>query len=441
VSAHASVIVTMMTTVVARAVSLLALLAVIAPSLAGALAGHALALPAWAMVPPGVKLSLLLLAPAILLSGGEQLKASHVLAGLCLTLSALMLVAGGVAALRTDPVGAGSLIDWLRPTVLTTLGIAALAASLIWRRVPAISLDASALLGAAACAVFSLVAVGHLYGAAALTADPASATGASSGSGIVLLLAVSLSALATHGGGPMMAYLGEDAGAVAKRRLLPAAVLTPLAAGFLLLYAMHGGGMSPALAVAVTVFANVAVMLLLINGAGNKVAAVAQAKEEKLEARAAAARRQGTRDALTGLLNRRGWDLAVQAAERRCRAEALDACVLMIDLDGLKRVNDTQGHKAGDALIQAAASALKKAARRGDALARLGGDEFACLVVDCDEEMAQAVTARFEQALASAAVPASVGHALAGDGALASAIETADQAMYQAKRARKLRRA
>ena len=226
-----------------------------------------------------------------------------------------------------------------------------------------------------------------------------------------------------------------------KRRLLPAAVLTPIASGFVLLYALTGQQLSPTLAVALTVFANVLVMLLLIDGAGNQVARVASDRQARVEAREARVRQQGMRDSMTALLNRRGWDAEVQTGEKRCRTETVDACVVVIDLDGLKRVNDSEGHKAGDAYIHRAAHALRKVARRGDALARLGGDEFAYLAVGCDEAMARTVVVRFQDALSLGKVNASVGYAMRNRRTLLEAFEEADQAMYAQKRARKLRRA
>ncbi|MCA9528476.1 MAG: GGDEF domain-containing protein, partial [Myxococcales bacterium] len=85
---------------------------------------------------------------------------------------------------------------------------------------------------------------------------------------------------------------------------------------------------------------------------------------------------QACRDPLTGLLNRRGWESLLATEEQRCLRYGHAACVLMIDLDELKRTNDVLGHEAGDRLIEATALALRGATRSQDVVARVGGDEF-----------------------------------------------------------------
>ena len=78
-------------------------------------------------------------------------------------------------------------------------------------------------------------------------------------------------------------------------------------------------------------------------------------------------------DPLTGVANRRGFDLALQRAAATGDTYAL----ILIDLDDFKRVNDEQGHPAGDAVLQSVAVAAASVARQADCLARIGGDEFA----------------------------------------------------------------
>ena len=88
------------------------------------------------------------------------------------------------------------------------------------------------------------------------------------------------------------------------------------------------------------------------------------------------------KDELTGLYNRRGFlDLARKSLMFAQRMKK-DAMLLFIDLDGLKRINDTWGHLAGDTAITGASIVLKATFRQVDVIARLGGDEFVVLTLD-----------------------------------------------------------
>lgn len=86
------------------------------------------------------------------------------------------------------------------------------------------------------------------------------------------------------------------------------------------------------------------------------------------------------RDELTGLYNRRGWFLLAEHELVRARRTATARVLLFIDLDGLKLVNDSLGHREGDRAIVAAASVLRAASRASDLVGRLGGDEFVLLL-------------------------------------------------------------
>lgn len=142
-------------------------------------------------------------------------------------------------------------------------------------------------------------------------------------------------------------------------------------------------------------------------------------------------------DPMTRLYNRRAWTQLLAREEDRCLRYGHPAFVLAIDIDGLKRVNDTLGHAAGDALIVRAADALRKAAREVDVVARLGGDEFGILAVECDLAGAETIVQRIRAALAAANVQASIGMAARGhaDG-LNEAYAAADRLMYAEKRSR-----
>lgn len=142
-------------------------------------------------------------------------------------------------------------------------------------------------------------------------------------------------------------------------------------------------------------------------------------------------------DALTQLLNRRGWDRMLAAQDDRCRRYGHEAAVMAIDVDGLKLVNDRDGHAAGDALIVLVAQALRSVVRETDVLARVGGDEFGIIAVDCGTAAADALVERTLTALQARGVRASIGVALRSSSAsLVKAWSMADQQMYDAKRAR-----
>jgi diguanylate cyclase (GGDEF)-like protein/PAS domain S-box-containing protein len=152
-------------------------------------------------------------------------------------------------------------------------------------------------------------------------------------------------------------------------------------------------------------------------------------------------------DPLTGLLNRRGFERALETHVARTRRYGAAGALLLVDLDGFKYINDTLGHHAGDQLIIACAGALRERLRETDVLARLGGDEFAVLLpVESAPEAAVVAAALVEIVRERARgfggqqagnVTASIGVAVV-EAATAGAGELmvgADLAMYEAKEA------
>ncbi|WP_448187280.1 GGDEF domain-containing protein [Azospirillum sp. sgz301742] len=90
-------------------------------------------------------------------------------------------------------------------------------------------------------------------------------------------------------------------------------------------------------------------------------------------------------DELTGLVNRRGFNLHLKRELAAARRQGQGGGVLvMIDLDGFKAINDTHGHVAGDAYLRQVARLLQSHVREHDVVARLGGDEFALLLTNTD---------------------------------------------------------
>lgn len=144
-------------------------------------------------------------------------------------------------------------------------------------------------------------------------------------------------------------------------------------------------------------------------------------------------------DALTGLINRRGWDLLVADADRRISAYGDPVAIAVIDLDGLKSLNDQQGHGAGDELLRRAGAALAEATRPSDRVARYGGDEFAILSNNVAVKKLATHFAPFAEALAAEGISASMGHAPTNAGVVdvAGAFAQADADMYVAKEARR----
>ncbi len=161
-------------------------------------------------------------------------------------------------------------------------------------------------------------------------------------------------------------------------------------------------------------------------------------------ARAASARRsevlheQAHSDELTELPNRRGWAQVLEAEQPADDAEPDAPSVIVIDLDGLKEVNDDYGHVAGDEYLQLAAMTLSAACRDSDFVARLGGDEFGVLVGGSGPEPAERLVTRIREALDAAGVAASIGCAhYESDGGLVRTWWRADHAMYAEKQRRR----
>lgn len=120
--------------------------------------------------------------------------------------------------------------------------------------------------------------------------------------------------------------------------------------------------------------------------------------------RAAELQRLAERESLTGLWNRRRFDQEMVRQLARCRRHGECAILVLLDVDGLKAVNDRLGHKGGDAVIVHVARTLGSRLRASDAIARIGGDEFAALLVGTPEaEAAHAVRALCEAVAASPA--------------------------------------
>jgi diguanylate cyclase (GGDEF)-like protein len=112
-----------------------------------------------------------------------------------------------------------------------------------------------------------------------------------------------------------------------------------------------------------------------------------------------------SRDALTGLANRRQFEIALEREIDRVARSGEPALVLMIDVDHFKRVNDTHGHPAGDQVLKAVAARLLDCVRPMDTVARYGGEEFAIILPNCPPAFGLAVAERIRRRVEQQPVP------------------------------------
>lgn len=158
-------------------------------------------------------------------------------------------------------------------------------------------------------------------------------------------------------------------------------------------------------------------------------------------------RKEATTDGLTGIANRRYFDMALQTMSGEAMNSGDDLSLLLIDIDHFKMVNDTWGHATGDAVIQLVAATLAQNVKGQDCVARYGGEEFAVILPTTSINAAMHVGENIRTALARrmfaprndeesvCAVTVSIGAACYDPGeAIAQLIQRADAALYQAKK-------
>lgn len=150
-------------------------------------------------------------------------------------------------------------------------------------------------------------------------------------------------------------------------------------------------------------------------------------------------------DPLTGLVNRRGFEEALERELARAARTGAPVALVVFDLDHFKQLNDTHGHAAGDRALVAFAKLLRRSARRGDVLARIGGEEFAAILYDADANAALAFAERVVERQragdreAPLTVSAGVAAATPPLPSRDQLFEAADRALYAAKRAGRAR--
>jgi diguanylate cyclase (GGDEF)-like protein len=149
-------------------------------------------------------------------------------------------------------------------------------------------------------------------------------------------------------------------------------------------------------------------------------------------------------DALTPIANRRAFVRELSRMIAFTRRYGPPSSVVYFDVDGLKQINDTHGHPAGDAALRHIADILQKNVRLSDVVGRLGGDEFGVILAQTNQEQATAKAAALAQQIGETAlrwgkfkIPVSAAYGVysfSGSDDAQVAIEAADKAMYKRKR-------
>ena|SRR5947209_4673559 len=174
-----------------------------------------------------------------------------------------------------------------------------------------------------------------------------------------------------------------------------------------------------------------------------------RAMEQKMHDTLEELSRLATADPLTGLLNRRGFMTLGRALEEDAHRQELPLTVVTADVDGLKKVNDEQGHAVGDDMLCDVAHVLSTTLRSADVIARLGGDEFglilsgakaagdaAVAIERIDRDLAEHARARnrpYELSISVGVASGAAGAAFS----LHSLLRAADEAMYRERRTRR----
>jgi len=159
---------------------------------------------------------------------------------------------------------------------------------------------------------------------------------------------------------------------------------------------------------------------------------------------------QATRDVLTGLYNRRMLDQCLEELVQRCAQDRVPLCLMMIDVDDFKMLNDTLGHAAGDTLLRAVGQLIRSSIRERDLAFRCGGDEFVVVLPQASKAEGEALAKRLGDLIDALVKPLQVvrrprlsfgigtlGELTMGTVSAVELMKEADRRLYAVKFARK----
>ncbi|MCO5785358.1 hypothetical protein DHB74_03190 [Pseudomonas sp. G11-1] len=157
-------------------------------------------------------------------------------------------------------------------------------------------------------------------------------------------------------------------------------------------------------------------------------------------------KRQATTDPLTGLFNRRQYEMLFRRERERCRRQGTAICVAMVDLDYFKALNDELGHDCGDMALKHVATLFTNQLREGDVVGRFGGEEFIILLPDTGPAEAERVIERLRQTLENTPVSLqgeprrltatfSISAVLDDETDISETLRRVDRGLYRGKRA------
>ncbi len=279
-----------------------------------------------------------------------------------------------------------------------------------------------------------LAVVGYIYGVPALYGDwGGGSTAMAFYTGAEFLLIATGILFVPRERGLLRIFWGRSIGSMMARYLIPMAILVPIFLGAL--FANSGFSFGHLrLAMTLSVVSNVVLLVALIWSFAFTI--------QRSEAEKAMVQRQAETDRLTGIYNRRYFEISLEHEVERARRYATPLSLIILDVDHFKDLNDRLGHLAGDRVLIRLARECERSLRDSDVFCRFGGEEFAIIAPETNGQSARLLAQRIRQSIASLKIEGCTEPVTISLGIAAWAksfqkeedlISAADKALYRAK--------